>query len=245
MRRTAVPITTVAIWFAVICVAAGPASQYPAIADASATPTASPNPTPSSTATATPEPPRVLTLSAGVGLSPAGGTTSFALVPIPGSSPPMQRIGYGDSNTNPALSLILLANYPFFTAPSQGWLRALGTPNGTIGIGTNKTDLIAGLSWGSGQSDQVKNFLTLGVRQISVPAFQNGFGIGTVVPNSFNLTSATYTRHVTRFFIGYTVDASALVCLLPHIAIPVSGCANDKGSSATPAPTTSPSPSHT
>lgn len=231
MRKLLGRLAFLAVLQTTISVGANSAFASTASAADSATPVASPTAT---------EPPPALTLSAGVGLSPGGSTTTFALRPKPGSSPATQLIGFGEKTDDPALAIILLANYPFRVSENLHWLTALGQPYGTIGIGTNKTDLIAGFSWGSRASDQTKNFLTIGVRQFTTQDFQNGFGVGSTVPGNASLSSLTFVHHVTRLFVGYTVDASALGCILPLFATPSSGCGNNKASSASPAPTTLP-----
>ncbi len=185
----------------------------------------SPSPKPSQT-------PPGLVLSTGVGISPASRSILYSLIPKVGSSPATDTVSFTDQYDSPALSIVLLANFPAWRV--GGYTKDGGAEwlYGTVGVGTNKTDLITGLSLGGtdGQS-----FLTIGVRQISTQELL-GRSVGQNVPANTTLSDITFNRHATRFFLSYTVNANALGCLVPIFKTPQGGCG-----SSTPMPSPSPS----
>ena len=174
-----------------------------------------------------------LVLSTGVGISPASTSILYSLIPNPGSSPSTDKIGFTDEYNSPSLSVVLLANFPAWRVGGYNDDGGAEWLYGTVGTGTNKTDLITGLTLGGtdGQS-----FLTIGVRQITTQELFD-HTVGQNVSSNTSISDISFNRHSTRLFLSYTVNANALGCIVPIFKTPQGGCG-----SSTPSPSPSPSP---
>lgn len=193
-------------------------------------PKKSPNPLPTPTPAPSQTPPG-LVLSTGVGISPASMSTLYTLFPNAGSSPATDTIGFTDQYTNPSLSIDLEANFPVWRVGGYASDGGAEWLYGTVGTGTNKTDLITGLTLGGTDG---QTFLTIGLRQITTQELFD-HSVGQRVPSNTSLSDITFNRHTTRLFLSYTVNANALGCLVPVFKEPQGGCG-----SSTPSPSPSP-----
>jgi hypothetical protein len=178
-----------------------------------------------------------LSLSTGFGLVPGSGVTTYGLNAIPGASPPTNRLQPSDQSAQWTLGIIVLANWPIPSGKNDGQLYKfpifpfLGKLYGTLGYGSNKTDLVGGISAGD---DQGKDFITFGLRDVTFANLQAGNNVGQRLPSGVPLSSVTYNYHVLRPFLGYSVSTSEIGCVLSIFKTDQTSCnksSNDNNAS--------------